>query len=472
MAVLLDLSPELITAILEYLAPVSESLDNICLVGNHNLLTLARPYTWREINITFRNDRRQDRKNQEASQALADRLHGFCCDSTKVAAVRSLNITLVGVFDNRAPAVLELFENYQRFVNVTHASVCCIRSNGGLWAQPRFITSLVEGLPSLLSLSVDGCLDSFHRGPEIMADHPIPPLRHLAVRFCNTEGVGGIWSYCSNLQVVEMAGGRADRFLQRNTSYTSEEIQNWLDDPSNCRTGAYDILYKPKETPERSAVFDTATTVKLVSDSEFSNYCDSEAWFLLDYFEERENQNFGPSPSLKEFVLDFFISVKIFRGILYGIRSPVIERVAFTGFDEKHWIPAEFDEFIAEISKDGGLFFSSFQSLTELLLPCDGILPETLNLFPSLLAHAPTLRYLYFGSGGSDRGDLIPPARKYAGAISTLQSVSWRNKSTFHIIRDSGVLGPPRLRETPYAAPSWQQWNGIGKWWEIQRAAT
>ncbi|KAJ6456102.1 hypothetical protein C8R45DRAFT_1082232 [Mycena sanguinolenta] len=460
MTVLLDLSSELMTAIMEYLAPFSQSLKK-SLSGYHSLLALARPYTvWREINITFRSES----KDREASQALAARLHAFCCDSVKVAA---------------------------HLMNVTHASVCCIRSKGGFWTQPRFILSLVEDLPSLLSLTVDGCLDSFHRGPEIMAEHPIPPLKHLAVRFCNTDGIGGVWSFCSNLQVVEMAGGRADRFLQHNTGYTLEKIQNWLDDPTNCHTGAYNILHLSRETPERPAVFDTATTIKLTSDAEFTNYCSSEAWILMDYFEvflsllcsthihngqqEREQQHIGPSPSLKEFVLHFSINVRIFRGIFFGIRSLVVERVAFTEFDEKHWIPAEFDEFLVEISQDGGLFFSSFESLTELLLPCDGISPETLwiqNLFPPLLKHAPMLRHLYFGSIGSGHGDLVPHATKYASAISTLRSVSWRNKSTFYIIRDGSDLGPSRLRETPYAAPSWQQWNGIGKWWEFQHTAT
>jgi hypothetical protein len=88
---------------------------------------------------------------------------------------------------------------------------------------------------------------------------------------------------------------------------------------------------------------------------------------------------------LKELVLDLSISVKAFRSILYGVRSPIIERIGVTtSFEEEErsssWISAEFDEFLVELSKNGGdgLFFAGFESLTELLLPCDGVSPETL----------------------------------------------------------------------------------------------
>jgi hypothetical protein len=48
-----------------------------------------------------------------------------------------------------------------------------------------------------------------------------------------------------------------------------------------------------------------------------------------------------------------------------------MERSSFTASEEEHWISSEFDEFLAEISRDGGLFFASFDSLKDLMLPCD-----------------------------------------------------------------------------------------------------
>jgi hypothetical protein len=101
----------------------------------------------------------------------------------------------------------------------------------------------------------------------------------------------------------------------------------------------------------------------------------------------------GPSPSLKELVLDLSISVKAFRSILSGVRSPIIERIGVTTtlVEERSsvWVSAEWDECLVELSKDGngGLFFAGFESLTQLLLPCDGVSPKT------LVSHRP-LRFL------------------------------------------------------------------------------
>jgi hypothetical protein len=47
---------------------------NLCLAGNHNMLELVRPYTWREVDTTL-GDGRYD--NEETNRALATRLHSF-----------------------------------------------------------------------------------------------------------------------------------------------------------------------------------------------------------------------------------------------------------------------------------------------------------------------------------------------------------------------------------------------------------
>jgi hypothetical protein len=219
MAVILDLSPELISSVLDYLAPHGLALKNLCLVGNHNLLTLARPYTWREIEVTLCD-------NGDTSRALAERVRTFCADPLKAAAVRSLNITFCGVFDFRTPAVSALYDNFPRLVNATHAYISCSgTTGGGFLSQPQYVMAALQELPALLSLSVDGCLDKFHRGPQNMAEWPVPKLKHLSARLCNPEGVGEVWTFCSNLEVVELAGGFAERFLRQNSACTTNEIK-------------------------------------------------------------------------------------------------------------------------------------------------------------------------------------------------------------------------------------------------------
>ncbi|KAJ7285333.1 hypothetical protein C8J57DRAFT_1217585 [Mycena rebaudengoi] len=102
---LLDLSPELMEAILDILAPDSPALDNLCLAGNHNLLALARPYTWRELNITLSSFEHKGAE-RAASSALASRFEAFYADPVKTAAARSLNIKLAGIFHSWAPAFI------------------------------------------------------------------------------------------------------------------------------------------------------------------------------------------------------------------------------------------------------------------------------------------------------------------------------------------------------------------------------
>ncbi|KAK7023133.1 hypothetical protein R3P38DRAFT_2532504 [Favolaschia claudopus] len=474
MAVLLDLSPELVTAVLDYLAPFSETLDNLCVVGNRNLLALARPYTWREVDITLSD-------NRKTSATLAERLLAFCADSAKVSAVRSLNITVIGSFDYHTPAIEALGENLPRLVNVTHATVNCVNSyNAFGWALPRYIQSIIEELPSLLSLAVDGCLDGFHDGAQDMGENPIPPLRHLRARFCQpeiVEGVSTVWSYCSNLEVVELAGGLAEKFLKQHSSLTDTKLEAKLEGTLEYPCGMNSFLY---ERTERPAIYHTAKTIKLISDVNSSTSPVSDSWDLTWVFEANPNE---PSESLTEFVLDLSICVKSFGVILSGIRSPILERIGVIAAEDGCWIPSEFDEFLVQITDAGGAFVDGFESLEELVLPCDGISPDTLvraeyllhfhladhqlqRLLPPLLAHAPALQHLYLAVADCEEGDLAAAAKTYAEAISTLVSVSWRKRCCFDIYRQAGTL-PLRLRERLYEAPRWQGWNGIGKWWEI-----
>jgi hypothetical protein len=167
--------------------------------------------------------------NGDTSRALAERVRTFCAGPLKAAAVRSLNITFCGVFDFRTPAVSALYDNFPRLVNATHAYIGCSGTGGGFLSQPQYVMAALQELPALLSLSVDGCLDKFHRGPENMAEWPFPKLKHLSARLCNPEGVGEVWTFCSNLEVVELAGGFAERFLRQNSACTTNEIKARLD---------------------------------------------------------------------------------------------------------------------------------------------------------------------------------------------------------------------------------------------------
>ncbi|KAJ7097595.1 hypothetical protein C8R44DRAFT_367887 [Mycena epipterygia] len=194
MPLLLDLPPEVISVIVEYIAPCSQTLDNLCLAGNHNLLALVRPFTWREINTTLDDAGTDDKR--KSSHRLAARFEVFFGDPDKASIVRSLNVTLVGLFDNTTPAILSLVKNVDKLIHVTHASISCVDSE--VWApSPNlFVKWVVLGLPSLLSLKVDLCPESGDPDDDFwdMAEHPVPSLRHVATRFCDT-GLSTLWMY-------------------------------------------------------------------------------------------------------------------------------------------------------------------------------------------------------------------------------------------------------------------------------------
>ncbi|KAJ6498536.1 hypothetical protein C8R47DRAFT_1112029 [Mycena vitilis] len=151
MPLLLVLSPEIVSCILNDLALDSESLNALCLTGNHNLLALTRPYTWLEVNMVLGAE-------PQASSRTAERLSAFFADPAKPMAVRALNITLVGPYVPEVPAINALVQNLETFVNVTHFSLDCIRSHAFSFDTPgRLVRDVVECLHSLVSIEVVGC---------------------------------------------------------------------------------------------------------------------------------------------------------------------------------------------------------------------------------------------------------------------------------------------------------------------------
>ncbi|KAJ7705613.1 hypothetical protein B0H17DRAFT_1299160 [Mycena rosella] len=405
MPVLLDLSPELVSSIVEHLAPCSQTLDSLCLVGNHNLLALVRPYTWREINMTM--DDAMGPKKRESSNRLAARFEAFLGDPAKSSIVRSLNIILVGsVIWGPSPSL--------------------------------FVKWVVVDLPSLLSLKVDCC-----PGPgdddedfEDMTDYPVPPLRHIATRYCNT-GLTVLWQYCLNLKVVEMAGGDEHRFWLENARDISKEHEGC----DNAGMGIH-FLRPSNSGGEPFTVLNVVEKIYLLDDDfeeRLRQFSDGSGGIHLDF--ARRRRPCHPAP---------------------GDNDPRKEPMG----------PSELQSALQELL-EGQLadiaFFARFESLHELGLPFDGLSPG-LTIRPLLIFQYPGSRYLGYASGvatartHADNASLAEATDKYCGAVHTLRSVSWRDEVSFHVVGRDGAL---QLVERPYVAPSWHQWSGIGEWWEL-----
>ncbi|KAJ7489147.1 hypothetical protein FB451DRAFT_1553027 [Mycena latifolia] len=487
MPLFLDCPPEVICSILDHLAPDSQSLDALCLAGNHNLLALTRPYTWIEVNLVLGAER-------EAGWRTGERLQAFIADPAKVGAVRSLNISLAGPYTTLRTLQI-VIHNLEAFVNVTHVSFCCIRSRNVVgWPTPgHFVKDAVLFLPSLISITVIGCnaeipselvdIEEVRKEAEL----PPPKLFHVSTRFCH-ENLAQLWRHCPNLRVLEIEGGDAGGFCHATTateeikqtgeSSTTEEIeiaQSW---PGSDQFYVYgfkgsDIgiqsLFSRNDNDDDEIIdiIDIVETVKLKSEDAPTDDSGLDVYELTNFFEMNPD---APPKCLKELDVSLPFDADDYYKILDGMRGPIIERLAVVLSHKDHWVGTEFDELVLDLKNSeqnsGTLpYFAAFESLAEFCLPCDGVSAASMVMLAELLSHAPALQHLWFDT--ADEPDLLSAAaRKYGECILTLKSVSWKNQATFEVKRSDGLASVEVVRKT-YAAPMWQEWRGVGKWWEM-----
>ncbi|KAJ7285327.1 hypothetical protein C8J57DRAFT_1709553 [Mycena rebaudengoi] len=444
---LLDLSPELMEAILDILAPDSPALNSLCLAGNHNILALARPYTWRELNVTLSSFERAERA---ASSALASRIESFYADPVKTAAARSLNIKVDGVFDSSAPAVLALLKGLHKLANVTHLSLDGLESQG--YYQSRLVTRLLikralDSLPRARSLNVECCESANIQVYEGMGGPLAPSLVHIATRMSGHK-LGHFLRYCPNIQVLELAGGNLFENWYKNTKKDASSVTRRRFDDT-ALTGVSTLLNRNENFPN------TLRKLNIIVNP-------LEIGFLSDFFEQRRIT--GPPAVLKEVFIDIPMNtmVTVFKTILRGLRGPVIERLAVTS-------PTVLKIFARVIKKlsPKDTFFSAFESLEEFWIPWGGVLetasddPEAHPVLVKLLSHAPALKHLYFDAP-ENAVVFMSAAKTYASSISTLETVSWKARATHRVLRGTEIQTVPLA----YSGPTWQAWTGVGKWWE------
>ncbi|KAJ7285319.1 hypothetical protein C8J57DRAFT_1709548 [Mycena rebaudengoi] len=438
---LLDLSPELMEAILDILAPDSPALDNLCLAGNRNLLALARPYTWRELSLTF-SSFESDELN--ASSALASRIESFFADPVKPAAARTLKMKVDGVFDPSAPAVLALLKDAHKLVRVTHLSFDGLECRAYSESPGTVIRRVLKSLPRVRSLNVE-CCESRNRNEYEGMEGPLAPsLVHIATRLSG-HGLGYFLQYCPNIQVLELEGGDIFEYWCKNTKKdTSNATRSSFDDTTFSPLPV--LLYLNENLPN------TLRKLKIVA--RWEDY----VWRIYEFFEQMAE----PPAVLKEVFIDIPIFVNEYQIIIRGLRGPVIERLAVTSPE----VVEDFVHVIQNLSGDD-TFFSAFESLEEFWIPWGGVLetasddPEAHPVLAKLLSHAPALKHLYFDAP-ENAVVFMSAAKTYASSITTLETVSWKARATHRVLRGAQIRTVPLA----YSGPTWQAWTGVGKWWE------
>ncbi|KAJ7176815.1 hypothetical protein C8R46DRAFT_1213390 [Mycena filopes] len=446
----LDFPPELILAVVNDLATDSAALRALCLAGNHILLALVRPVTWKELKLVLGDD-------SVSSPALAARLQAFFADPAKAGAVRYLDITLKGRYISMIPAVKAVLNGMEKLINATHVKISCVRSQNlpGWPTSGRLVRHAVECIPSLLSLTVDGCEanreEEFFDMEEVReeADPPTPPpkLMHVAARFCNPR-LGALWRNCPNIRIFETEGGHPEDFWRAQIAGEDEPVYHGT---AEDWTGIVYLL-------DEDMIHNVETiNVKSHATAEETSY---ELRDLANGFTGNDEP---PPARLKVFSTHMPLSVEHYAKIIRGIQRPVIERFAVIFSEQDVWTASKFDQLLRDLENadEGPAFFAGFTSLQEYWVPCDGVS----DLLLDLLAHAPQLKHLFFNP--ADNPTTLPDAaRKYGKSITTLVSISWHNQATFTVKRSALELDV-EVVQGEYVLPKWTEQRGIGEWWEM-----
>ncbi|KAJ7176806.1 hypothetical protein C8R46DRAFT_1213382 [Mycena filopes] len=456
---LLHLSPELVLTIAENLTTDSGALRALCLAGNHNLLALVRPLTWKELRLVLGDD-------SVSGPALAARLEAFFADPAKAGAVRYLDITLKGRYISMILAVKAVLNGMEKLVNTTHVKICCVRSQNlpGWPTSGRLVRHAVECIPSLLSIRVDGC--DAHIAKELFdmeevreeADPPIPPpkLMHVDTRFCNPT-LSSLWLNCPNIRIFETEGGHPEEFWRAKIAGDAEDdstVEPVYYGTTEHWTGLVDLLDED--------IIHKIETIYVKSHATAAE-TKWELRHIVDCFAGDDE----PPAHLKAFSAHIALSVEQYKQIICGIRRPVIERLAVIFSQHDAWVTSEFDDLLRELTNTGeGIsYFAGFVSLVEYWVPCDGVSVPTMNLLLDLLSHAPRLKHLFFNP--ADKPVELPDAaRRYAESITTLVSISWHNQATFTVQRSALELDI-EVVQGEYVLPKWTEQRGIGEWWEL-----
>ncbi|KAJ7176801.1 hypothetical protein C8R46DRAFT_1077357 [Mycena filopes] len=457
---LLSLSPELVLAIASNLTMDSAALRALCLAGNHNLLTLVRPLTWKELRLVLGD-------NSVSGPALAARLEAFFADPAKAGAVRYLDITLKGRYISVIPAVKAVLNGMKRLVNTTHVKICCVRSqNLPRWpTSGRLVRHAVECIPSLLSIRVDGCnaniAQEFFDMEEVReeTDPPTPPpkLIHVDARFCNPI-LSGLWVNCPNIRIFETEGGHPQEFWRAKIAEDDEE-DNTVEPVYHGTVDDWTCIADMLDEDVNNNI--EVINIKSHAALDDANY---ETEYIANRFTDADDP---PPARLKVFSAQIALSVEQYRQIIRGIGRPAVEQFAVLFSQEDVWVASVFDELLRELKNaDGGVpFFAGFASLAEYWIPCDGVSVPTMDLLLDLLSHAPQLKHLFFNTA-SDLGELPDAARKYAQSITTLVSISWCNQATF-MVKRSVLEVDVEVAQGKYMLPKWTEPRGIGEWWEM-----
>ncbi|KAG7443187.1 uncharacterized protein BT62DRAFT_1078571 [Guyanagaster necrorhizus] len=201
---LVDLPAELLHIIFSNIEGENVTLNNICLVGNHTLLAIARPLTFREINIAFS-------LPLPESHEFYSKFRSVYSKETRRDSVRFISFRCSGFPDIKMSEIL--VKQLPRFAGVTHASVECEynHNDDDGTCLSSILVPIIFKMPALESFSISACdLDD----NSFSFDYSRPFLKHIKFdRF--DSGPLLEFAHVDGVQIIEARGHYDDSTLMQ-----------------------------------------------------------------------------------------------------------------------------------------------------------------------------------------------------------------------------------------------------------------
>ncbi|KAK0457021.1 uncharacterized protein EV420DRAFT_1550981 [Desarmillaria tabescens] len=401
---LVDLPTELLHTIFSNIHGENVTLNNICLVGNRTLLAIARPLTFREINIALSLPLTE-------SHRFYSKFRSVYSNKNRRDSVKSISFRCSGFPDIKMSEIL--VKQLPRFAGVTHASVECEYDhlNDDGTCLSTILIPIIFKMPALESFSISACgLDD----NAFSLDYSRPFLKH--VRFdCVCSGPILEYAHVEGVQIIEARGDYEDYTIMQ----TLDGISS-LSEPQQHLLNHLDL----RSTPDPS---------------------DQLGIDMAQWFAELPAGSF---PNLEVLVILIPIYHMFLGAILENLSVGKLKKLCIgrvSVWDTIRYVPTlpPMDD---------------FTSLEETLLLYNGYEDSVI----SNLTKAPRLTHIHFF--GDIDADYMGKARTYGELVETLRTVSWVNRATIGLERDDkGDIVHTEARD--YEEPAWFEFGTAADGW-------
>ncbi|KIK64339.1 hypothetical protein GYMLUDRAFT_412004 [Collybiopsis luxurians FD-317 M1] len=464
MTLLVDLPEEIISATIHNLSHDKNSLQNVCLAGNHILLAIARPLTWKQVTLHVNFDNWNDQRN----------IWFFTADPKRAASVVSAKFLFSGLYEYDQPITSVLQKALRNMTGLNHtclsffesySSGSTIEDEDGAEDAPLLLEIVLKCLPKLKTIFVEG----YDSGEGLVVPVVLPQLSQLVSRYCSPS-VAEIWTSARHLEVIELFGGDGDRYYHDwchsiHMDYPKESNLRFTGYSGNIMGSGYLL----NEIALKLGYFNCLRRFYIGSEEIGRQSC-MDADHVVEFFK----LNLNPLPGLEELVIRCPLTVEEYEAVIASAANASLRRLSM---DIDSDLP---DEALGPVFAKSSIW-EKFTSLEELSLPIKGLDEEQMDILLPAISSLGSLTHLYFLI---DEGDWGAYPRTHRNAMRLghgtpqLEMVVWDQFPLFHdtllpaygckLLRDNN--GTVTLcNEGAIKRPGWQYLSSPFEWWGTEK---